>query len=307
MYRAAAWDWMFRDAAGAVLLNTGHYGLENSGYGGALRRRGARSVIFVHDLIPLTHPEYCRPGEHERHAARMRTALAIASGIIVNSQDTLDALRNYAAKAGLACPPAIVAPLGSCLPALAPRPRPIEEPYFVMLGTIEPRKNHWLLLNVWRRIVERLGAAAPRLLLIGQRGWECENVVDMLERCDQLRGIVLEQVACADAELVAALHHARALVLPSFAEGYGMPVVEALSLGVPVIASDLAVFREFAGAVPDYVDPLDARGWMDAIIDYAADGSARRAAQKQRLAGFRAPTWGEHLRAVEGFLEQLPQ
>jgi glycosyltransferase involved in cell wall biosynthesis len=201
----------------------------------------------------------------------------------------------------------IVAPLASCLPAAAPGPRPIEEPYFVMLGTIEPRKNHWLLLNVWRRVVERLGSSAPRLLIIGQRGWECENVVDMLERCDQLRGIVLEQAACADAELVTALHHARALLLPSFAEGFGIPAVEALSLGVPVIASDLAVFREFAGAVPDYLDPLDARGWMKAIVDYAAEPSARRAAQMERLRGFRAPTWGEHLRAVEAFLEQLPQ
>lgn len=305
--RAALWDWRSRNAAGSVLLNTGHYGLENRRYAGPLRRRGARVVVFVHDLIPFTHPEYCRAGERERHAARMRTALGIASGIIVNSQDTLDTLRRYAAQAALACPPALVAPLASSLPATAEGPRPIAEPYFVILGTIEPRKNHWLLLNAWRRLVERLGAAAPRLLVIGRRGWECENVVDMLERCEELRGYVIERSACADAELVTALSHARALLVPSFAEGYGIPAVEALSLGVPVIAADLAVFREFAGAVPDYVDPLDARGWMEAIADYAPDASARRAAQKARLAAFRPPAWREHLRAVEAFIERLPR
>src|SRR5580698_988440 len=99
----------------------------------------------------------------------------------------------------------------------------ISEPYFVILGTIEPRKNHWLLLQVWRRLVERLGDRTPRLVVIGQRGWECENAVDMLERCEELRGVVTELPACPDVELTSYLRHARALLFPSFAEGYGMP------------------------------------------------------------------------------------
>jgi glycosyltransferase involved in cell wall biosynthesis len=260
----------------------------------------------VHDLIPLTHPQYCRQGEGGRHAARMRTALTIASGIIVNSRDTQGALQAYAAKAGLACPPTLVAPLASSLPhAPDGGPRPIAEPYFVMLGTIEPRKNHRLLLELWLRLAGKLGARAPKLLVVGQRGWECENVVDMLEHSAPLRGLVIERSSCADAELVAALRHARALLLPSFAEGYGIPVAEALSLGVPVIASDLAVFREFAGDVPEYLDPRAAERWMEAIVDYADDASPRRAAQLERLARFRAPTWGAHLQAVEGFLGEL--
>lgn len=67
------------------------------------------------------------------------------------------------------------------------------EHYFVVLGTIEPRKNHLLLLQVWRQLIEELGLAAPRLVIIGQRGWECEQVVDLLDRCEVLRGVVLEK------------------------------------------------------------------------------------------------------------------
>ena len=61
-------------------------------------------------------------------------------------------------------------------------------PYFVVLGTIEPRKNHNLLFRVWRKLVEDMGDRAPRLVLIGRRGWECENAVDILERSEILRG-----------------------------------------------------------------------------------------------------------------------
>ncbi|MDI9712574.1 hypothetical protein QM261_18810, partial [Acinetobacter baumannii] len=53
---------------------------------------------------------------------------------------------------------------------------PITPPYFVMLGTIEPRKNHWFMLHIWRRLVEQMGETAPKLVVIGRRGWECENV-----------------------------------------------------------------------------------------------------------------------------------
>jgi hypothetical protein len=65
-------------------------------------------------------------------------------------------------------------------------------PYFVALGTIEPRKNHLLLLNLWRQFAPASGPAAPRLVVVGRRGWENENVLDMLERCSAIDGLVRE-------------------------------------------------------------------------------------------------------------------
>ena len=303
--KACLWGWMNMDVADCYLFNTGHTGLENKGYAALLRRWGARPIFVVHDLIPVTHPEYCRPGERVRHLARMRNAITMGCGIIAISHNMLDALRTLSNEAGLRLPPTVVAPNAPGLPPPAPGPRPIKGPYFVVLGTIEPRKNHWLLLQLWRRLVERLGEAAPRLVIIGQRGWECENVVDLLERCEQLRGFVFEKNHCSDEELVTYLHHAQALLFPSFVEGYGLPMSEALSLGVPVIASDLPVFREIAGAVPEYADPLDGRRWMELIGDYAEVHSVRRMAQLERMADFRGTTWAQHLNTVDEFLKQL--
>ena len=287
------------------LFNTGHSGLDNIQYTHRLQRSGLRPIFFVHDLIPITHPEYCRPGEAERHRARINTMLKTGYGIIANSAATLQELTAYAQAHGFHVPPAIVAPLA---PPRFPKPAgntPLTKPYFVMLGTIEPRKNHWLMLQLWRQLIERFGEAAPRLVIIGQRGWECENVIDLLERCEVLRGFVVEESICTDAQLATWLHHAQALLFPSFAEGYGMPLVEALSMGLPVIASDLSAFREIAGDIPEYLNPLDVMSWKQLIMDYADTTHPRRLAQLERLRTFSAPTWVTHFAQVEALLASL--
>ena len=303
--KASLWNWIMPGAGDSVLLNTSHQWLDYSTYAAQLRWLGVRPVFVICDLIPITHPEYCRSGERANHVARMRNAMAMARGIIAISQDTLDKLQRFAGDNGLRCPPAVVAPLAPGLALTAPGPRPVTQPYFVMVGTIEPRKNHLLMLHAWRRLVEQMGDSAPRLVIVGRRGWECENVVDLLERCEPLRGFVFEHNACGDEELATLLHHAQALLMPSFAEGYGLPVAEAVAAGVPVIASDLAVFREVAGNVPEYVDPLDGRRWAEMIVEYAAPDGARRKAQLERIEGFRPRGWAQHFAAVDAFLERM--
>jgi glycosyltransferase involved in cell wall biosynthesis len=174
-----------------------------------------------------------------------------------------------------------------------------------MLSTIEPRKNHWMILQVWRRLIERHGAAAPRLVVVGQRGWECENVLDLLERCESLRGFVLEKPVCSDSELVTYLRHAQALLFPSFVEGYGLPLVEALSLGVPAIASDLPVFREIATDIPEYLDPLDAIGWLRCIESFCQPDSPLRQSQLLKMSRFTPPAWAKHFETFEALVRQV--
>ncbi len=171
-----------------------------------------------------------------------------------------------------------------------------------MLGTIEPRKNHLIILHLWRQLIESLGDDAPRLVIIGQRGWECENVVDLLDRCDALRGIVIEEPRCSDTQLSTWLHHAQALLFPSFAEGYGMPLVEALSVGLPVIANDLPAFREIAADIPEYVDALDGVRWKELVLAYADSNHPQRIAQLERLKHFIVPSWQSHFDQVESLL-----
>jgi glycosyltransferase involved in cell wall biosynthesis len=287
------------------LFNTGHNGLEQQAYIERLRHSRLQPLFFIHDLIPLTHPEYCRSGEAKRHRTRMHTMLTMGRGVLANSATTLDQLTEYAHRHHLPMPPAVVAPLAPADLSPVDACPLLNTPYFVLLGTIEPRKNHWLILQLWRQLIERMGEQAPRLVVIGQRGWECENVIDLLERCTVLQGYVFEYSACNDTELAAWLLHARALLFPSFTEGYGMPLVEALTLGVPVIASDLPVFREIAGTVPKYLDPLDGKAWAETIAAYTLEDSPARRVQLERITRFSPPTWEHHFAQVETFLEQL--
>jgi glycosyltransferase involved in cell wall biosynthesis len=297
--------WPSQDAAGRISFSLSHSGIESPGLREWFIRTRQRPVFFVHDLIPITHPEFCRAGEAGRHAARMLNLLSMGAGLVCNSEDTLENLRRFAAARHLRMPETVVAPLASPdLPDARETTSPLAAPYFVMLGTIEARKNHLLLLHLWREMAATAGAI-PHLVIIGQRGWECENVIDMLERCEALQGIVHELTDCSDTELARYLHHARALLFPSFAEGFGLPLMEAIAMGTPVIASDLPVFREIADGVPDYVNSLDGPGWLATVHEYTAGVGGRRQAQLERMTGFAVPTWSDHFANVQELLERV--
>jgi glycosyltransferase involved in cell wall biosynthesis len=271
-----------------------------------LRAERARLVCLLHDLIPIEFPEYARPGGAALHGRRMRTVARQAHAVIANSKATQRAFLPHLHAEGRMVPVA-VAHLGltASLSRAAPQPRSAR-PYFVCLGTIEPRKNHLLLLHIWREMAARLGpAAVPRLLVIGRRGWENEQVVDLLERCPALVGCVEEHARVSDHELQTLLGGARALLLPSFAEGFGMPVPEALGLGVPVLCSDLPALREAGGDMAIYLDPLDGPAWREAILTLADEPDEAYARRRHRLLDWQGPTWEDHLRIVVDLADRV--
>jgi glycosyltransferase involved in cell wall biosynthesis len=266
-------------------------------------------VFFIHDLLPLQTPEYFRPSEAPRHRRRLATLAKRARAAIVSTQAVGDALAAEMAKLGrldLAIHVAALPPD----PIFAKRDRLggviTRHPYFVMCGTIEPRKNHLLVLHIWRDLVAELGAAAPKLVLIGARGWENEHIIDLLERCPGLSDHVIEASGLPTPSMKRLMLGARALLMPSFAEGYGLPIVEALSAGVPVIASNIPVFREIGGDWIRTIDPLDGPGWRAAIRGFVAETQAERDARVARLDGYSAPDWAKFFDQIEGFLEGLP-
>lgn len=292
------------EGRGRFWLNPGHTGLDRPGLAEWTRRRELRPVHLVHDLIPITHPQFCREGEAERHVRRMATVLDSAAGVVANSAHTLDTFAEFAADRGRAVPPAAVAWPGTPVLPCVPEPE-AREPTFVILGTIEGRKNHALLLSLWRRMIAAGGGdPVPRLVIVGRRGWQAEDVFAELEG-GAFGDRVSEVGALDDRRLAEALAGARALLFPSFAEGYGIPLVEALAAGVPVIASDLPVFREIGQGVPELIAPGDAAGWEAAIADYARPESPRRASQLARLAKFEAPDWRGHFARVDALLASL--
>lgn len=283
--------------AGCIVSMVAHHGLHRGRAIARLRAQGARFVPAVHDLIPLELPDSTRWVQRRLTLARMRNVGQQADGVLVFSQTVRQSLLDFLARHGLPSPPILVAPLGLDLPVAArPAPGP---PYFLCIATIERRKNHAMLLEAW----QRMGPTAPRLVLVGRRSFGAGRALRLLDA--GALPMVEERGFCTDAELAALLAGAHALLLPSQAEGFGIPVAEALAVGTPVIASQAPALRETGQGVPDHLPADDPAAWAERVTGYAQAGSPERAAQMRRMASYRPPGWPAHFEAVEAFLKGL--
>ena len=141
--------------------------------------------------------------------------------------------------------------------------------------------------------------------MVGRRGWEAESAIDMLERCPGVRAHTIEATGLSTHGLAALMRSCTALLMPSFTEGYGIPLVEAAASGLPVIASDIPVHREIADGFALFRDPLDGPGWIEAIESLATPASPLRSDLAGRLDGYRAPSWAAHFEAVGPTLAAL--
>ena len=277
--------------AGTAYLNTGHSNLSTRVLEAVQSVPDARIAVFVHDVIPLEYPQYQRAGTVDVFEKKMRRMRRFADLIIYNSADTQMRTERAMAVWG-DVPRGIVAFLGTMQPAPDPRSLPERLPpagaYFITVGTIEPRKNHALLLDVW----ENLGPDAPMLLICGGRGW---NNDAMFARLDKLgaEARVRELSDLDDGALAALVQGANALLFPSHAEGFGLPAVEALMLGTPVICADIATFREILGKNAVYVDDSSWKLWHDTIVNWS-----KQAQDTHQDSKFEAPSWEAHFKVA---------
>ena len=288
----------------SIYLNISQFPLWIDGYFRWLDKRpDIRPIFFIHDLLPTRYPEFFPVGEAARHASRLSVLAKRAAGVVVSSETTRSMLERYLQDKNARVPPICVNPLPvepSFRTSQTPDPTLSKHRYFATVGTIEPRKNHLLLLHIWREITASLGAKAPKLVIIGTRGWDCENVADILDRCDMTRSSVLELGHVSTPALGHIMAHADALLMPTFAEGYGLPVTEALSAGVPVIASDIDAFRPFDGDMITKIDPIDGLEWMRQIFS-RAHRPKRRLPSCINKNTTHSRSWSAHISRFEEF------
>ena len=161
----------------------------------------------------------------------------------------------------------------------------MQQPFALCVGTLEPRKNHLALLAAWRR----LPADRPLLVVVGGIGWECDAIVAELQRA-VADGIALWLPRAADGTLWHLLANACVLVYPSLWEGFGLPPLEAMQLGVPVVAHDAAPMQELGDGALCLADANSVDALTAAIARLLGDDALRTrliAAGRARAATFR--------------------
>ena len=230
------------------------------------------SLTWIYDVAYVRHPDTVEPPNLE-FLRRIMPACARRATWIITISDT--AKREIAEDLGVDPAKIVVADLGVDR-SLYRRSEPgriaatksslgIEGDYVLFVGNIEPRKNLLRLIEAYRSLPEALTRQCG-LVLVGGGGWRNEQILDAVAaaRRDGYR-IVRPQRYVEDVEVADLYSGARCAVLPSLHEGFGLPLLEALACGTPVVAADIGALHEAGGDLPAYCDPLSVESIADAL------------------------------------------
>jgi glycosyltransferase involved in cell wall biosynthesis len=240
-------------------------------------KKGRRLVVTIHDTVPFTHPETLTPRGVKWHRSMIRRAAQQADAIVVPTRAVAVELAEHAPGPA----PIHVVGHGVAQAVLTEADHPIAGrlpgSYVLAIGTVEPRKG----LDV---LVKAMESVDLPLVVAGPRGWgEVELTGDRVHVLGRL----------TDAELATVLRRATVLAAPSLAEGFGLPVLEAMAAGVPVVHSDAPALVEVAGGTGVTVrrgDPIALANALRNVVEFPGRTAALVAAAKARAELF---TWAK--------------
>ena len=245
-----------------------------------LPRLDRASVLTVHDLMVLTWPEQFPWMKRVLLPRQYRASLQQATRLIAVSEATCDRLATIDPR--LAAKTTVI-PSGVAVPLLEVRAEPLPgldgRPFALVVGDLSPRKNVGLLLEIWDDVAHATDGLT--LVAVGPHGWRSRGTERRLGRL-ATRGEAVWAQHVPDPQLRWCYEHTQVVLVPSREEGFGLPVLEALALGAPVVASTDAALVEVAAGHARHVDPDDREGWTQAIVETVSrrrdDGSTSRGA-----------------------------
>ena len=255
--------------------------------------RAAR-VVTVHDLFFLSHPERTAAEIRRDYGALAASHARRADAVIAVSQYTR---RQVIERLGVDAERVHVCSSGARTWArLGQAPNLPRDGYVLFIGTLEPRKNLGVLLDAYERLVAR-GDRVPPLRIAGGTGPGASVWLDRISR-PPLDAVVRYAGYVADDAREALFAGARTLVLPSLDEGFGLPALEAMSAGIPVVASNAGAIPEVVGDAAVLVAPTDAEALAHALSRLATDDAWALDRAAAGLLRARAFTWDAAARAL---------
>lgn len=263
------------------------------------RHHGLRVILACYDLIPSLHPAYFegvhQPGRFDAYLADLAWC---ADDVVCISDHTQQDLSGFLAAAGAPSPRLHTVRLGCDLPTPMDGPPvvPLDRPFVLYVSTLERRKNHALLMRVWRALRQRLQPF--RLVLVGMRGWGVESWLAELQADALLQQDVVLLHQLPDAQLSALYRDCAFTVYPSWVEGWGLPVVESLAHGRLCVASNTSSLPEAGGGWAEHLHPGDEAAWVARLAELMSDPQQLQTLNTRIAQGFKPPAWHDTAFAV---------
>ncbi|ADW16710.1 glycosyl transferase group 1 [Desulfobulbus propionicus DSM 2032] len=263
-------------------------------------------VVTIHDLVWKCAGETMRPLSRWLEGRLMPDAIRLADRIMADSNSTAEAVT---AEFPNAKDKVRVVHLGGTFHArpatfAALETFDIDRPYFLFVGTLEPRKNLDRLLAAFATLPENL-RAETLLVIAGGKGWGGVNISSLLQQYDLERNVLVTGYV-NDAQLATLYANAKFLVMPSLYEGFGLPLVEAMSYGVPVLTSDCSSLPEVAGDAGLLVNPHDSQAIADGLVELLTNDTRRLALAAKAQENAARFSWNKAaIRTMEIFAEAV--
>lgn len=264
-----------------------------------LKNSGVTIGVFIHDMLPLTAPEYFEARSARLHIKGVTAALTFADFALTTSEYNKKSLAEYVASRKLDPIPVHLVPLGHelSLPPAAQSKVSSEvagmfgKDYVLCVGTIEARKNPLYLFNIWKTMARSGRADIPYLVFVGRRGWLVQDSMDQLKACHYLDGRIVVLHNVSDLELDLLYRNCMLTAFPSFVEGWGLPVGECLARGKICLASATGGIPEVGGEFADYIDPYNATDGLEKLLRYLDNPELRRTREREIVNRFEPRSW----------------
>jgi glycosyltransferase involved in cell wall biosynthesis len=265
---------------------------------------GALTGVYIYDLIPITHPEHCVPETTHTFARCLTQIISQVDFAFTISEHVARELRILLAADGLHevdIAPVVLAHQMSAAntsdETQVVRMSPIVESvlhtdYVLCVATLESRKNHRYLLDVWKRLMNE-GVEVPNLVFVGKWGWGIQPLKEHLKVTEMLDGKVLVLDKVSDPELNALYRKAMFTAFPSFVEGWGLPVGESLAHGKFAVSSNSSSLPEVGGDFVRYFDPANTAEGVAVFRDLLENPDQVTRAEERIVAEFQPRYWGE--------------